>query len=458
MNAIWNKIYRFGTAFLAASMLFSTVSYADTMPDVVGAAGFSKDSESEEGGASVPEIAGIGNIITELGSGTVKEQDPDNETGEAAAPSSGTADEDGISAADEHPSVLALESRIKKYDGLYKNVVFPDIDEEDSYINIRRNATSDSEVEGKLFAKAAARVLETVDGEDGPWFKIQSGSVTGYVNALYFITGETAEDMAKQYGTLVAKINTESLRLRAKASVESEQIALLSEDDRYPVAGEEGAFVKLSVDGDLFGYVLDEYVTLSVSYKTAKSIEEEKAEIERQERLERERQEARSRNDDDDRHSSGNNNGGSNNGGGNNTGSSSSKKKSTGGSKPGSSAGSVSGKRESICAFAESYVGETPYVWGGNSLSSGVDCSGFVQQIFKNYGVSLPRTSDSQGYSGEGVSSSEMRPGDIVYYGGHVAIYIGDGMVVHASDRETGIKYSKWNYRTPITIRNVLGD
>lgn len=98
------------------------------------------------------------------------------------------------------------------------------------------------------------------------------------------------------------------------------------------------------------------------------------------------------------------------------------------------------------------------YVWGGTSLTTGADCSGFVQAIFRTYGISLPRTSDEQGYSGTAVSSSDMRPGDIVYYGGHIAIYIGDGLVVHASSAKTGVKISSWNYRTVLGIRNVIGD
>ncbi len=101
-------------------------------------------------------------------------------------------------------------------------------------------------------------------------------------------------------------------------------------------------------------------------------------------------------------------------------------------------------------------MGNLDYVYGGTSLSSGVDCSGFVQQIFAHYGVSLPRTSSGQGSSGRSISSSDMKPGDIIYYGGHVAIYIGDGLVVHASSPETGVKISNWNYRTPKSIRNVL--
>ena len=112
--------------------------------------------------------------------------------------------------------------------------------------------------------------------------------------------------------------------------------------------------------------------------------------------------------------------------------------------------------REKIVDFALSFVGKIPYVYGGDDLSSGVDCSGFVQQVFKTFGIDLPRTSGEQGSTGKSISSSEMQPGDLIYYGGHISIYIGNGKVVHASNRKTGIKVSVWNYRSVRSIRNVI--
>ena len=116
--------------------------------------------------------------------------------------------------------------------------------------------------------------------------------------------------------------------------------------------------------------------------------------------------------------------------------------------------------RDAIVAEAMTYVGWLPYVWGGTSLETGADCSGFVQSIYKKFGIKLPRSSDDQGNAGKAVSSGDMRPGDIVHYEGHVAIYIGDGLVVHASGTSSvpNTKVSTWNYRTVLGIRNVLGD
>ena len=120
-------------------------------------------------------------------------------------------------------------------------------------------------------------------------------------------------------------------------------------------------------------------------------------------------------------------------------------------------------RRTQLVNFALQYVGN-PYVWGGTSLTNGIDCSGFTMQVMKQFGVSLPHYSGSQAKMGKAVTSSEMRPGDLIFYansGGtvnHVAIYIGNGQIVHAASRRSGIKISTWNYRTPKTIRNMLGD
>ena len=105
-----------------------------------------------------------------------------------------------------------------------------------------------------------------------------------------------------------------------------------------------------------------------------------------------------------------------------------------------------------------------PYVWGGTSLTRGCDCSGFSMRIMEQFGVSLPHYSGSQSQMGRKVSSAEIRPGDLVFYsnsGGrinHVGIYIGNGQLIHAASRRSGIKISNWTYRRPATIRNVLGD
>ena len=122
-------------------------------------------------------------------------------------------------------------------------------------------------------------------------------------------------------------------------------------------------------------------------------------------------------------------------------------------SKPSSSGGG--GKGQQIADFACQFIGN-PYVAGGTSLTNGADCSGFVMSVFKEYGISLPRSSYAQSTVGKGVSYSEAKPGDVIYYGGHVGIYIGDGKIVHASTERTGIKITSATYRNIITVRRIV--
>lgn len=131
------------------------------------------------------------------------------------------------------------------------------------------------------------------------------------------------------------------------------------------------------------------------------------------------------------------------------------KSEDSGSSGGGSASPGDSAKGKEIANFACKYVGN-PYVAGGTSLTNGADCSGFVYAVYQNFGYSLPRNSYSQSTYGREVSYSEAQPGDIIYYGGHVGIYIGGGQIVHASTPATGIKISNALYRSIITVRRIV--
>ena len=119
-------------------------------------------------------------------------------------------------------------------------------------------------------------------------------------------------------------------------------------------------------------------------------------------------------------------------------------------------ASSSSGSGSSVVSYATQFVGN-PYVWGGTSLTSGADCSGFVQSVYANFGVSLPRTSYEQQNAGYEVSYADAQPGDLICYGGHVAIYMGNGQIVHASNARDGIKVSdNAAYRTITSVRRLV--
>lgn len=117
--------------------------------------------------------------------------------------------------------------------------------------------------------------------------------------------------------------------------------------------------------------------------------------------------------------------------------------------------------RQNVVAYALQFVGGK-YRAGGNDPHTGADCSGFVKYVMEHAaGISMNRSSSSQATQGHKISSNDMQPGDLIFYGSgssisHVAMYIGDGKIVHASTERTGIKVSKWNYRTPIKIVSVF--
>ena len=118
-----------------------------------------------------------------------------------------------------------------------------------------------------------------------------------------------------------------------------------------------------------------------------------------------------------------------------------------------SSSGSALGRQ--IAAYGCQFVGN-PYVFGGTSLTSGTDCSGFTQAVYQNFGYSIPRDSTSQRSCGQSVSYADAQPGDLICYAGHVALYIGNGQIVHASTPSTGIKYGTATYRTILSVRRII--
>ena len=121
-----------------------------------------------------------------------------------------------------------------------------------------------------------------------------------------------------------------------------------------------------------------------------------------------------------------------------------------------SSSSSGSGSGSSVVDYATQFVGN-PYVWGGTSLTGGADCSGFTRSVYANFGVSLPRTSYEQQNAGTEVSYADAQPGDLICYGGHVAIYMGNGRIVHASNSVDGIKISdNAAYRTIVSVRRLV--
>ncbi len=337
------------------------------------------------------------------------------------------------------------------------------------YVHVRKKPSTESKILGKLYRGSAAKIINTV----GDWVEIKSGNVTGYIKSEYLAIGFSAENLIDRYGTKLAKVNVTTLKVREERSTDSVVLTLVPEGEEFEVIKEYGEWVKILVDDTTRGYVSKEYVNIRVKFKHAISIKEEREKI----RLQREREEAIRRAEEERQRqieeeqrrqaaqraaaqsspSSGSRSSSSSSSSTKSSSSSSSKSSSSSSSSYKSS--SSKGTASSVASYAQNFVGN-PYVYGGTSLTNGADCSGFVQSVYSKYGVSLPRTSSSQANSGSSVSLSEVQAGDLIFYASngsinHVAMYIGGGKVVHASNRVDGIKISNMNYRTPCKARRV---
>ena len=277
----------------------------------------------------------------------------------------------------------------------YTNLGIADV--ESGNLNIRAVAAEDGKLVGKLPKNAACEVIDS----DGIWAHIKSGEVEGYVSEEYLLTGIPAKRKAEELATTMARVTTDSLKVRAEANTDSEVITLVPNGERLEVIEVEGDWVKVGLD-DQEVYVSADYVEVSSELSTAITMTELLY------------------------------------------------------------GQGVSDVRVDLCQYAKEFLGN-PYVWGGTSLTKGADCSGFVMSIFKKYGVSLPHSSRAQANCGTTITVSEAQPGDLIFYGNgktinHVAIYIGGGQVIHASSPKTGIRISNVSYRSPVKAVKVLYD
>lgn len=364
------------------------------------------------------------------------------------------------------------------------------------YVNVRKKPNTDSKVVGKLYRGSAAKIVKKV----GDWVKIKSGQVEGYIMSDYLAIGYSAEKMVDKFGTKIATINTETLKVREAKNTDCAVLTLVSGEESFEVIREDKDWVKIMVDGDTKGFVSKEYVDITVKFKKAVSIEEEREAARKkaaaeaaaaraeQEAQQRQQQQASSNSGSSSSSSSSSSSGSSSNssssgssshksssgssssshkssssGSSNKSSSSSSSNKSSGGGNSSNGSGDVigSGDGSAIASYALQFVGN-PYVYGGTSLTNGTDCSGFTMSVFRKFGISLPRTSGSQSGVGRKISVSEARAGDLIFYArnghvNHVALCIGGGRVVHASNPSVGITTSNIGYRTPYCARRVIG-
>ena len=302
------------------------------------------------------------------------------------------------------------------------------------YVNVRDIPSEDGQVVGKLYNNSAGEWLD----KDGDWYKIKSGSVTGYVKSEFVVSGDAAVELAKKVGERVAVVTTTTLKVRESASLDAPVLGLVPMEDRLTVVEENDNWCKVSIEeGD--GWVSKEYVKVSTEFPKAESKAEEEARIRKEEAARKAALAAANRAASKGKSSGKSGKGGKSGGGGG-----------------GSYSASGGGPGASVANYALQFVGN-PYVYGGSSLTGGTDCSGFTMSVYRNFGVSLPHSSGAQrsmGYSVGGLANAQA--GDIVCYSGHVGIYIGGGQIVHASTAKTGIKVSNAGYRSVLDVRRIF--
>lgn len=301
----------------------------------------------------------------------------------------------------------------------------------DSYLNVRNKPGESAKVIGKMTKHSGCNIYTINKG----WAKIVSGKVKGYVKASYLAKDHEAEELAKKIANLRISVNTETLNVRYLPSTDAGIYDQISEEDEYDI------YKKNLTKSWLKNYIAKhckksdlKNIDTGKMYNNLKnwmciSIDNEKAFVSKDFvkvtfNLDR-----------------------------------AVSIKSSGIASKTSSDSSSSSSLSSMVNYAMQFLGN-PYVWGGTSLTNGTDCSGFVMRIYEHFGYSLPRTSAAQAGATRTVSSGDVRPGDLFFYGSggvsHVAMYIGNGQIIHASNPRTGIKISSAYYRTPIKIGRVI--
>lgn len=268
----------------------------------------------------------------------------------------------------------------------------------DTYLNVRDKASTDGNVIGKMTNYNACEILEK--SSDGKWYKIKSGEVTGYVSTDYILTGYEAMDLGKAEAFEQVVINTATLNVRADATENSAIWTQVSGNERYDFVKNVGDWIEIELDSST-GYVASEYVSVAFGLNTAVKYTPPKEEVE-------------------------------------------------------------ATLRDRIVSYAMQYLGGR-YVWGGTSLSKGVDCSGFTMKIYEHFGIYLSHYSGSQAYEGSKITRSQLKKGDLIFYAkngtiNHVAMYIGDGMVIHARSTRRGICITDMYYRTPVRYVRYISE
>lgn len=303
-----------------------------------------------------------------------------------------------------------------------------------NYVNVRTGTNTESEIVGKIYDGAVAQILETVDGEDGKWFKIVSGNVEGYIKAEFFLYGNAALEVIDEYVTRYAVVLADRLNVRENPDIEAKRIGYIDNGEKVKLLENDGDWMKVQYTDNKSGFVAAEYVTIVEEFIYAKTLEEEAAEIAARKALEERQHVSETQAAENTAITVA----------------------------PPSGAYTDNGElRSGIIEYAKQFLGNK-YVHGGQSLESGTDCSGFTSLIYARFGYSVSRTPGGQlANDGRSIDYSEAQPGDIICYGSggkctHVALYMGDGQIIHSANSRKGVVIYEANYDTILGVKNVI--
>lgn len=302
-----------------------------------------------------------------------------------------------------------------------------------SYVNVRSGPDTGSGIVGKIGSGAVAQVLETVPGEDGDWFRVVSGNVEGYMKAEYFLYGEAAAEVIDNYVTRYAVVMASRLNVRQEPNVETKRIGYIDKGEKVEILENLGDWLQIRYTDSKTGYVAAEYVTVAEEFVYAKTLEEIAAEQAARKALEQRQNVSETQAAEDTAVTV---------------------------TPPSGEYSTNEELRAEIVAYAMQFLGNR-YVHGGQSLETGTDCSGFTSLIYAQFGYSISRTPAGQlSNAGKSISYSEVQPGDIICYGSrrctHVALYIGDGQIIHAANSRKGVVTQRADYDNILGVKNLI--
>lgn len=418
---------REGTALILAGGIWVDLGPTEYSADSILRTVTDMQTPAQGNGSSEPEG---GSSESEAGS-SGSESGSSESGGDSFEPEAGSSEQVDNSDEAESPGIGSGDERTEdEAENEYADLAIANVR---NYVNVRTGPDTGSTIVGKIYSGAVAQILETVDGENGEWFRVVSGNVEGYIKSEFFIYGDAAAEVIDDYVTRYAVVLAKRLNVREKPDVETKRIGYIDRGEKVEILENLGDWLKVRYTRNKTGYVAAEYVTVTEEFVYAKSLEEEAAERAAKRALEQRQSVSETQAAESTEITV---------------------------TPPAGEYSTNEELRSGIVAYAMQFLGNR-YVHGGQSLETGTDCSGFTSLIYAQFGYSVSRTPAGQlSGAGRSISYSEAQPGDIICYGSrrctHVALYIGDGQIIHAANSRKGVVTQSADYDNILGVKNLI--